>query len=104
MSDFTDALIRHCQAERDTFGNGARKEWMADVFERVGDYWDDLATIPEFAHWKGTNGRSDVKLDAKGNPVKDGNKNPHWSAAFISFVMRKAGAGDAFSYASAHST
>lgn len=104
MSDFTDRLVVIARAERDRFGNGESKEWMDDVFERVGDYWTRLAEIPAFAHWAGTNGKSEIKFDAKGNPKKDGNRNPPWSAAFISFVMAEAEAGDAFSYSSSHST
>lgn len=36
-------------------------------------------------------------------PVKDGNRNQPWSAAFISYIMAKAGAGSSFSYAPSHS-
>ncbi len=103
MSDFTDRLVQACHDERGRFENGALKEWMEPVFRRVGDYWDRLADLPQYAGWQGYNGRSDVRLGANGRPVADGNRNQPWSAAFISFVMREAGAGDTFAYAPSHS-
>lgn len=103
MSTFTDNVVTYCNQELAVFKNGTSKEWMADVYLEVGKYWDRLAEIKEYKNWKGYNGRSDVKLDSSGKPKKDGNKNQPWSAAFISWIAYKAGAGDAFKYAPSHS-
>lgn len=63
------------------FQNGALKEYQHGAVQRVGDYWKSL-------------GRSDL----------DGtDSNAFWSAAFISWVMKQAGAGDSFKYSALHS-
>ncbi len=104
MTDFTDRIVAMARSERDTFRNGAEKEWMDSVYLRVGDYWNRLAQLPQYASWAGYNGKSDVTFDKKtGKPAKHGNRNQPWSAAFISFLMAEAGAGTAFSCAPAHS-
>src|SRR5690606_11932682 len=53
-------------------------------FLRVGDYWRAVG--------QPFNGRT---LNANG-------KRPAWSSAFISFVLKEAGAGDRFKYSVAH--
>lgn len=95
------ALINACKKELDYFGQGAKKEYEASVYRRVGDYWDRLAQNPAYATWKGYNGRRDVTFGGQGNVIA--NHNQPWSAAFISFVMSEAGAGADFSYAPSHS-
>lgn len=100
-SAFVDKLVSICEAECAFFGNGSKKEFMADVYLRVGDYWTELAKTPPYQSWAGYTGRSGVTFDAKGN-VKTNNNQP-WSAAFISYVIRMAGAGDSFAYAPSHS-
>jgi hypothetical protein len=68
------------------------------LWQRVGEYWWEgmNATAPEAA-WTGEH-------DARGQvfPVA-ANGQYAWSAAFISYVMRIAGAGPAFPYAASHS-
>jgi hypothetical protein len=83
MSDFTNALVRICNEELARFDGGARRETDDPQFRFVGEYWASIG--------KELNGRTVVH-----------GKRPAWSAAFISFVVRKAGAGDRFFYAEAH--
>jgi hypothetical protein len=69
------------------------------LWQRVGEYWwiGQDPDSPEVS-WTG-------KHDAAGNVFpasEDGNYA--WSAAFISYVMRIAGAGTRFPYAESHST
>lgn len=106
MSTFTDEVVRICNEEKEKFGNGAKKEWMDDVYKEVGKYWDQLATDPTYKDWAGYNGKKHIEFDSKGIPKKPKeryNKNQPWSAAFISWVAHEAGAKDAFSYAPSHS-
>jgi len=70
---------------------------MPGYWQRVGEYW-----------WLGQNAdRSEAawtgKHDADGNEF-DADRADYfaWSAAFISYVMRLAGAGDHFPYAASH--
>ena len=103
MSQFTDKLVAQCSNELLIFHDGEKKEWMKDVYLEVGKYWNKLAEIPQYESWKGYNGRSDIKFGDNGEPVKNGNHNQPWSAAFISYVMAEAGAGEKFAYAPSHS-
>jgi hypothetical protein len=106
MTAFTDKVVTVCGEELALFEGGALKEYDKAVFQRVGKYWDELAKIPDYKAWKGYNGRSDVKLELKSNgEVKKiiRNKNQPWSAAFISWVAKQAGAGDHFHYGPSHS-
>jgi hypothetical protein len=72
-------------------------ERMPGLWERVGEYW-----------WLGQNAdrRSSLwtgKHDADGSEFSAGQSEYFaWSAAFISYVMRMAGAGDGFPYAPSH--
>jgi hypothetical protein len=70
---------------------------MAGLWQRVGEYWwtGQDTDRPEMA-WTG-------KHDEYGSifPAQD-DANYAWSAAFISYVMRIAGAGPRFPYAPAH--
>jgi hypothetical protein len=76
-----------------------KPERMAGLWQRIGEYWwigQDPGEI-EVA-WTGVH-------DASGNlfpPDEDGHYA--WSAAFISYVMRIAGAGRDFPYSPNHST
>ena len=74
-------------------------ERQPGLWQRVGEYW-----------WEGMNaGEPDARFTGKHNasgvvfPVAV-NGEYAWSAAFISYVMRVAGAGAAFPYAPDHST
>ena len=74
-------------------------ERQEGFWQRVGEYW-----------WLGQNaGEGSARYtglyDADGNVIPVGKKGDYaWSAAFISYVMRTAGAGGGFPYAPAHST
>jgi hypothetical protein len=74
------------------------KERDEGLWQRVGDYW-----------WQGldygaTEGRWTGKHDASGAEFpRSDDGNFAWSAAFIDYVMRMAGAGNRFPYAIAHS-
>ena len=76
-----------------------KPERQDGLWQRVGEYWftgQDAGTLE--SRWTG-------KHDADGNefpPERDGDFA--WSAAFISYIMRVAGAAGGFPYASNHST
>lgn len=74
-------------------------ERQQGLWQRIGEYWWEgmNAGVPE-SRWTG-------KHDARGNifPIAV-NGQYAWSAAFISYIMRIAGAGPAFPYAADHST
>ncbi len=66
--------------------DGQRQETDARVASRVRQYW--LATNLDYT-------------EAEIQTTKFQSSNP-WSAAFVSWVMMRAGAGDQFAYAAAH--
>ncbi len=74
-------------------------ERVAGFWQRVGEYW-----------WLGVNAGIEQdswtgKHDADGHEFPAArDENYAWSAAFISYVMRSAGAGPRFPYAIAHAT
>ena len=76
-----------------------KPERAPGLWERVGEYWWlGIGPGKREARWTG-------KHDADGRvfpPADD--ENYAWSAAFISYVMRVAGAGDRFPYAPNHAT
>jgi hypothetical protein len=76
-----------------------KPERVQGLWQRVGEYWwlGMNAGEPE-SRWTG-------KHDARGDvfPAED-DDNFAWSAAFVSYVMRIAGAGARFPYAPAHHT
>jgi hypothetical protein len=77
----------------------AKPERAPGLWERVGEYWWlGLGGKGREAHWTG-------KHDDNGRvfPATDDERYA-WSAAFISYVMRIAGAGDRFPYASNHAS
>jgi len=69
------------------------------LWERVGEYWWlGIDATQSASAWTG-------KHDEYGNEFPAGQDGEFaWSAAFISYVMRTAGADDRFPYATAHST
>ena len=85
MSVFTDKVASQCRTELARFNNGEGTETEDPFFKFVGEYWSF-----------GLDGRTTFQ-DSRGRPFR-----PAWSAAFISFIMRKAGAGDEFFYSEAH--
>ena len=75
-----------------------KPERYPGLWQRVGEYWwegEDASSVT--AYWTG-------KHDANGQ-VFPATQDAHyaWSAAFISYVMRIAGAGDRFPYSPTHS-
>lgn len=75
----------------------AKPERMAGLWQRVGEYW--WAALPPDAPeaaWTGRHDERGLEFPASA----DGDFA--WSAAFVSYVMRIAGAGDRFPYARAH--
>jgi hypothetical protein len=83
-ADIRNAIVRICREELARFDDGKAKETDDPQFLRVGDYWRAVG--------QPNNGRT---IDANGT-------RPASSAAFISFVLKEAGAGDSFKYAVAH--
>ncbi len=79
---------------RPTFDKPERDEGL---WQRVGEYWF-AAMPPESVEvgWTGKHDGRGVEFSAR----RDGFYA--WSAAFISYVMRIAGAGDAFPYSATH--
>ncbi len=86
-------------AARPSAAPDGKPERYDGLWQRVGEYW-----------WQGLDGRTRAarwtgKHDAAGRafpPDDDGRYA--WSAAFISYVMRLAGAGPRFPYSAAHDT
>src|ERR1035437_9313984 len=76
-----------------------KPERMAGLWPRVGEYWwtGQGADRPEGA-WTGKHDEGGIEFPA------DQDEQYAWSAAFISYVMRIAGATDRFPYAPAHHT
>ncbi len=74
-----------------------KPERYPGLWQRVGEYWwtsQDGGSV--FAYWTG-------KHDSDGRVFGAGQDGHYaWSAAFISYIMRVAGAGDRFPYAAAH--
>ena len=80
-------------------GNETKPERMPGLWERVGEYWwtGMNLNMPEHV-WTGKTGNNGQVFP----PQLDGDYA--WSAAFISYVMRIAGAGNRFPYSPSHST
>lgn len=76
-------IVRIALGERQRWGNGSIKEGNSQIHPILRDYWSTGTgtNLTEPNWWS---------------------KYP-WSAAFISWVMRKAGAGSAFRYSGGHS-
>ena len=73
-----------------------RPDRQPGLWQRVGDYW-----------WMGQNAASrESGWTGKYNEfgAAYGGEPAAWSAAFISYLMRQAGAGDRFPYSALHST
>ncbi len=73
-----------------------REDRQAGMWQRVGDYW-----------WVGQNGYSESSGwtgKYSGNGTEYRSAPPAWSAAFISYLMRSAGAGERFPYSPLHAT
>jgi hypothetical protein len=82
-SAFKSKLVNLANQEFQAWNNNGRiKEGSQDTLPRLRKYWEEGSGIK-----------------------KDDNYyiNQAWSSAFISYLMRKAGAGDDFKYATSHS-
>lgn len=94
MASIVDALIDVCNSEWAFFGHSfiktdgtslvGKKEYQDGAWQRIGDYWKNLG-----GPYKNLTGKD------RGVP---------WSAAFISWCMREAGAGAGFPYSAGHAT
>lgn len=72
-------------------------EQIAGLWQRIGEYWW-LALYADQPARARTG-----KHDERGVPFQPGQDAPYaWSAVFISYVMRIAGAGPGFRYSAAH--
>lgn len=77
----------------------AKPERVAGLWQRVGEYWWEA--LPPGAPEAGWTGRH----DAAGRVFPASRDGDYaWSAAFISYVMRIAGAGAHFPYSADHAT
>lgn len=82
-SKFKKKLIDLANEEHDAWNkNGKIKEGNQDTIQRLRDYWNE-----------GTNTKANDNYYI----------NTAWSATFISYLMKKAGAGEDFKYYPAHS-
>jgi hypothetical protein len=94
-SVFGDEVVRIADEQWDFFGNHVYEQ--DDDYRKEGDEeaWQRIAN--EYWQTQGIN-RTDIDTSEE---VDDDDNNP-WSAAFISWVMQEAGAGDEFNYSQRH--
>jgi hypothetical protein len=78
---FRRKAIRYANKELKKFDNGKLKESTNQAYSLIKTYWDAL-------------GWSESRWSPTGTA---------WSSAFISYIMRKANAGDDFEYSGSHS-
>lgn len=78
---FKNKVAQLAKDELKAWSNGTTKEGNAITLQRLRDYW---------------------KQGAKVNASDSYYINNAWSGAFISYIMRKAGAGDQFPYNALH--
>lgn len=83
QSSFKKKLVNLANEEFDAWNkNGKIKEGNQDTLPRLRKYWEEGAGVKQSDNYY---------------------INEAWSSAFISYLMRKAGAGDDFNYAQSHS-
>ncbi len=92
MSPIIQALVQQAREEWEFFGHQrwkldgslikGRQEYEDGAWQRIGDYWKNIG-----------GGYANLTGKDRGYP---------WSAAFISFCMRAAGAGSNFPYSAGH--
>ena len=97
MSTFTDELVLCCRTEFSRWDNGAGKEYQdiasgasKDFYLFVKEYWVSIGN-------NNLTGKTTIVNSKTGKSIR-----PAWSSAFVSFCMRKAGAGQNFFYTEAH--
>lgn len=81
ITSFKQRVKEIAEKEWEFFKRGEKKEHEEGFWQRVGDYWREGV------------GRND----------RDGRDDYRWSAAFVSWVMKKAEAGNKFKCSSRHS-
>lgn len=82
LLSFQQKVKKIAEEEWECFDRGHKKENEDGGWQKVGDYW----------------------REGVGKNDRDGRDTKYkWSAAFVSWVMKKAGAGDQFKYSSRHS-
>jgi hypothetical protein len=87
MPNFIEKLVAECLAEEARFKISATKNGLEmddPYYKYIGQYW------------------SAINQNLDGRSVGDNGMRIPWSAAFISYVVRRAGAGNSFLYADAH--
>ena len=85
--------------ERSPFAAETMPERFEGLWQRVGEYWWlGLGPYEKAGAWTGKHDEWGVVFPP------DQDDSFAWSAAFISYVMRIAGAGDGFPYSMNHST
>ncbi|MCK7612628.1 DUF2272 domain-containing protein [Roseibium sediminicola] len=89
VGSLAEKIATICNEELAYFGDGSKKEGDNPQYLRVGEYWASIG-LPY-------DGRTQIVNHATGK-----SHNPPWSSAFISHVLKKAGAGDGFKYSQAH--
>lgn len=94
VGDLASAAVSIAQAEWAFWNAGKYQERDPEVTPRMKDYWLAVGK-------KTTTAQIQSELWQNGNKAKNIYGNP-WSAAFISWVMKEAGAGNSFSYHAAH--
>ena len=73
-----------------------RADHQPGFWQRVGEYWWlGQDSTRRQAGWTG-------KYDDQGTPYAQGDYGHAWSAAFISYIMRTAGANERFRYSPSH--
>jgi len=86
---FRQKIVRLANQELARWGNRKIKETDPKVRRVLQDYWK-------------TGTGTSYREDQLGDPAFQ--KDHPWSAAFISWIMKTAGAGTAFKYSTAHAT
>jgi len=82
---------------RPRLASDAQPQRLPGLWQRVGEYWWlGIAGDPRRSLWTGKHGATGLEF-----PASDDDEYA-WSAAFISYVMRIAGAGPRFPYSSYH--
>jgi hypothetical protein len=84
MTSFAKNLKDTTISEYEAWKNGSIKEGDSSTMDRLRKYWREGAGV---TNW------SDTKMTDEA-----------WSAAFISYVMKKSGAGSDWKYSTSHST
>jgi hypothetical protein len=80
-TSFRRKAVKHALKEYDNFKKGQLKESKSSAYPLIKKYWDSLK-------WS----------ESRWSPT-----GTAWSAAFISYIMKKSGAGNDFKYSGSHS-